>query len=139
MPDQNEENILDQEMALVRAPMIEISIPNQIKELTTETSREWVQNQLIENMPTLAPALFEGWKNAMVKGNTQAMRDVAEVMGLLQPKGGINILNQVNNNNVSQGGFDGPSLESIIRNLRKSKQDSGEIIDAEIIEPDAKG
>ncbi len=90
-------------------------------------------------MPTLAPALFEGWKIAMSKGNTQAMRDVAEVMGLLQPKGGINILNQVNNNNVSAGGFDGPSLESIIRNLRKSKHDSSEIIDAEIIEPDAKG
>lgn len=101
-------------------------------ELKLQEAHEKVREMLADQAATtLAPALFKSWGKAMKKGDTKAMRDVAEAIGLLQPKGGINIMNQVNNNNSVQAPSNGPSLESIIKKISKERYEDPPIIDAE--------
>jgi len=109
------------------------------RNLEAEALQE-VKSKLVEKMPALASDLFDAWTRALAANDSKVMRDVAEAIGVLQPKTGINILNQVNNNNsnVSSGGAGVVSIESIIKKMeaeKRSREDST-IIDAEIIEDD---
>lgn len=111
------------------------------KKLELEALQE-VKSHLVEKMPLLAIKLFEAWEISMKNGDSKVMRDVAEAIGVLQPKSGINIMNQVNNNNanLSTSSADAQSIEAIIRKMdaEKHRKNDGEIIDAEIIDDDGK-
>ena len=137
MSDENEDAEAIPPSAMIPIKGFRIAISKEPEntpvELTTRTTQAWIQERLVEAMPTLTPALFEAWEKSLKAGDSKAMRDVAEAIGLLQPKGGVNIFNQVNNTNSVQGGPTGPSFESIVKKMseeRHKKQDS-EIIDAE--------
>lgn len=110
-------------------------------ELTVENKKTWIQQQVVSKMPELTKALFEGWMLAAKNGDSKAMRDMAEAIGVLDPKSGIQVNTQINNNNNVSSGPSGPSIESIIRKMdedRYKKRDEA-IIDAEIIEEDDRG
>jgi hypothetical protein len=109
-------------------------------ELTVANLEKWAQEKLVAKAEDLAPKLFAAWENAMAAGDSKVMRDVAEALRILQPKGGISVNTQINNNNsnVTTNNSGGISLESIIRKRDEARQrkDRSEIIDAEIIEDD---
>ena len=107
-------------------------------ELTLANLEKWSQQKLIEQADTLVPKLFAAWETALAAGDPKVMRDVAEALRILQPKGGISVNTQINNNNNNNvtNNANGVSLESIIRKRDEARQrkDQLEIIDAEIIE-----
>lgn len=107
-------------------------------ELTIESLEKWSQQELVKKADSLAPKLFAAWEAAMAAGDSKVMRDVAEALRILQPKGGISVNTQINNNNANNvtNNTSGVSLESIIRKRDEARQrkDQSEIIDAEIIE-----
>lgn len=107
-------------------------------ELTIASLEKWSQQELVKKADVLAPKLFDAWEAAMAAGDSKVMRDVAEALRILQPKGGISVNTQINNNNANNvtNNTSGVSLESIIRKRDEARQrkDQSEIIDAEIIE-----
>lgn len=129
------------ELSIPEAEQSALSVVDH-KKLELEALQD-VKSKLVDKMPSLAIKLFEAWENAMQLGDSKVMRDVAEAIGVLQPKSGINIMNQVNNTNanLSTGGADAMSIEAIIRKMdaAKHQKNSDDIIDAEIIDDDGKG
>ena len=107
-------------------------------ELTIASLEKWSQQELVKQADSLAPKLFMAWEAAMAAGDSKVMRDVAEALRILQPKGGISVNTQINNNNANNvtNNTSVVSLESIIRKRDEARQrkDQSEIIDAEIIE-----
>ena len=112
-------------------------------ELTIAGLQKWAQQKLVERADDLAPKLFAAWESALAAGDSKVMRDVAEALQILQPKGGISVNTQINNNNSNSvtNNTSGVSLESIIRKRDEARQrkDHSEIIDAEIIEDPING
>ena len=107
-------------------------------ELTIAGLEKWSQQQLVKQADSLVPKLFAAWEAALAAGDSKVMRDVAEALRILQPKSGISVNTQINNNNANNvvNNTSGVSLESIIRKRDEARQrkDQSEIIDAEIIE-----
>ena len=131
----NEDTEDTQEQALIPMGNFKIAIhkpsESQAVEQKVHEAQVKAREMFADSVDTLVPALIKGWQEAMKLGDSKALRDVAEAMNILQPKGGINIMNQVNNNNSVKGGSSGPSIESIIKSLSKEKFDKAAIVDAE--------
>lgn len=122
--------------------------PDKDVELSKSTAVDWVRQEFVKEMPNLLPTLMDAWKDILKNGDNplaskaKATQQVAEALGILQGKGGgvaVNIQNNNTNTTNNMSSASRESLASIIREMDKKKFDKNDndIIDAEIIEPDA--
>lgn len=145
--DENKEN---QNLIVLKQPTPPptelVSLSNQVvKEIIKPDQSNlpaYVKQELTKRAPELLNALMSGW----IKGssgdrpNPLILRQMGEALGILQGEGSpmVAVNTYVDNSKTINQNNNGPSLDSIIRELdrKKFEKKTDDIIDAELVDPD---